>query len=476
MSPDSSSIPSEAAASDTRVIWVLAGAGMTVSVMQTIVIPLIPSFPTLFNTDAASASWVITATLLVAAVSTPVMGRLGDMFGKKRMLLICMGFLAGSAVVCALSTSLPVVVFGRGVQGLGIGAIPLGISLMRDIVAPARLGSGVALMSSSLGAGGALALPVAAFIADRWGWSALFWFAAALGSALGALVAVGVPESPVRRPGSVDLVGVGGLAVGMGSLLLAISKGGSWGWGSATILGLFAISVVVLAMWGAWELRVEAPIVDLRTTASRPVLMTNLASVMAGFSMYAMNLLAPQMLQLPEVTGYGLGKSVLAAGLWMAPGGLLMVAMSQAAAKLAAERGAKMSLLAGVLIICAGNVLAQVLLTSGSAWSVLLFASIVSVGVAFAYAAMPTLIMENVPLSETAAANGFNSLARSFGTSTASAVIGVVLAQMTVTIGDHVLPSESGMRTTLVICTVSALLAAALTWAIPARSPRHAHS
>ncbi|HPB45968.1 MAG TPA: MFS transporter, partial [Microthrixaceae bacterium] len=226
MSPDSSSIPSEAAASDTRVIWVLAGAGMTVSVMQTIVIPLIPSFPTLFNTDAASASWVITATLLVAAVSTPVMGRLGDMFGKKRMLLICMGFLAGSAVVCALSTSLPVVVFGRGVQGLGIGAIPLGISLMRDIVAPARLGSGVALMSSSLGAGGALALPVAAFIADRWGWSALFWFAAALGSALGALVAVGVPESPVRRPGSVDLVGVGGLAVGMGSLLLAAGEPG----------------------------------------------------------------------------------------------------------------------------------------------------------------------------------------------------------------------------------------------------------
>lgn len=454
----------------TPVIVVLAATGMTVSIMQTLVVPLTPVLPQLFNTSAANTSWVITATLLVAAVATPVMGRLGDLFGKKRMLLVCVGFLAASSVVCAVGDSLVTAIVGRGIQGLGIAAIPLGISLMRDVVNPARLGASVALMSSSLGAGGALGLPVAAFIADNWGWSELFWFATAVSLLCLIAIAIVVPESDLRVSGSVDVVGVVGLAVFLVSLLLVISKGAAWGWTSGIVGGLLALAALTAVVWGRWELKVASPAVDLRSTARRPVLMTNLASVMAGFTMYAMNLLAPQMLMVPEATGFGAGLSILAAGFWMAPAGLIMVGMSQVAARLTQRSGAKRSLLVGIAIMCVGNVLVQFTLTLGSPWSVVAFASIVSIGVSFAYAAMPTLIMANVPVSETAAANGLNSLARSFGTSAASAVVGAVLGQMTVMVGGHAFVSTAGVRTALAICTAAGFIAMALTFAIPDRA------
>ncbi|NLA35855.1 MAG: MFS transporter [Actinobacteria bacterium] len=453
----------------TPVIVVLACTGMTVSLMQTLVVPLTPVLPQLFKTSAANASWVITATLLVAAVATPIMGRLGDLFGKKRMLMVCVGFLAASSVVCAVGDSLITAIIGRGIQGLGIAAIPLGISLLRDVVEPARLGPSVALISSSLGAGGALGLPIAAFIADNWGWSELFWFATAVSLVCAVSIAVVVPESPQRVKGSVDFAGVVGLAVLLVSLLLVISKGAAWGWISSRVGGLLALAAFTAVIWGRWELRVESPAVDLRSTARKPVLMTNLASVMTGFTMYAMNLLAPQMLMGPEATGFGAGRSILAAGLWMAPAGLIMVAMSQVAARLTQAYGAKMSLLLGIVIMCVGNVVVQFTLTTGSPWSVVAFASIVSVGVSFAYASMPTLIMANVPISETAAANGLNSLARSFGTSAASAVVGAVIGQMTVAIGGYPFVSTAGVRTALAICTVAGVIAALLTMAIPSR-------
>lgn len=454
--------------STATVIGVLAATGVTVSLMQTLVIPLMPRLPELFDTTVANASWIITSTLLVAAIAMPVMGRLGDMFGKQRMLLFCIASLGVSSLVCALGTALPIVVFGRGLQGFGIGAIPLGISLMRDILPPRKLAGAVALMSSSLGAGGALGLPISAFIADRWGWAELFWFATAVAVVLLVAAIIVIPESPVRVGGKVDLVGTAGLTVGLGSLLLVVSKGGSWGWTSSTSLGLLGVAVVVLAAWSWWELRVDSPIVDLRTSAHRPVLMTNLAAVMAGFTMYAMNLLAPQLLLQPEVTGYGAGVSLMQAGLWLAPGGFVMVAMSQVAAKVTVAFGARTSLIIGVLTMSAGNVFALSVLGLRSPWAVVAFGCIVSVGVSFAYSALPTIIMEHVPLTETAGANGVNALARSMGTSMGSAVVAAVLAQMTVVVGGHTFTSMSGMRAAFIIAAGSGICAAALAWGIPA--------
>jgi Arabinose efflux permease len=303
----------------TAVVAVLAFAGIVVSLMQTLVIPIVPELPKLLDASASNTAWAVTATLLAAAVATPVVGRLGDMFGKRRMLLVSIVLLISGSVVCALSDSLIPMIAGRALQGLAAAVVPLGISIMRDVLPSERLAGSTALMSASLGVGGALGLPSAAFIADNFDWHILFWTSAALGAVALVLVLVLVPESKVRTGGRFDLLGSVGMAVGLVSLLLAVSKGADWGWGSATTLGLLAVAVVVLSAWGVYELRIAKPLVDLRTTARRQVLFTNLASVAFGFSMFAMSLVLPQLLQLPEQTGYGLGKSMMTVGLVLAP-------------------------------------------------------------------------------------------------------------------------------------------------------------
>ncbi|WP_328405767.1 MFS transporter [Nocardia sp. NBC_00403] len=449
------------------LIATLGTVGVVVSLMQTLVIPIIPTLPSLLNTSASNASWVITATLLAGAVATPISGRLGDMFGKRRVLFANILLLVAGSVVCALFSSLVPEIIGRSLQGAAVGAIPLGISIMRDELPAEKVGSAMAIMSATLGVGGALGLPLAAAIAQNADWHMLFWTAAGLGVVCAALVFVFVPESPVRTPARFDFGGAVGLSIALLALLIAITKGADWGWGSASILTLFAIAVVVFVGWGAFELRQRSPLVDLRVSARPRVLFTNFASIAVGFALYGMSLTFPQLLMAPEQTGYGFGLSMVNAGLALAPTGFVMILLSPVSARLSAARGPKVTLALGSAVIAAGYLCAVVLMNS--VWEIMVAAMIVAAGVGLAYAAMPALIMGAVPITETAAANGLNSLMRSIGTSTSSAVMSVVLAHMTMQLGSHVLPSRDGFHTTFLIATTAALVAIVLTVCIPMR-------
>ncbi|MCK0091130.1 MFS transporter [Rhodococcus sp. HNM0563] len=448
------------------LVGVLAFTGIAGALTQTLVVPLIGQLPVMLDTTASNASWVITITLLTGAVATPVIGRLGDTYGKRRMLLICTVPLILGAIMCALSSSLLPMLLGRGLQGLGVGLIPLGISLLRDVLPPERLHSSIALMSASMGIGGALGLPVAAAVAENTSWRVLFWATAVLSAVVFVLLWNVVPDRPGKaNPGRFDMVGAIGLGIALTALLVAVSKGADWGWGSATTLELFALAAVVLVAWGWWELRRPEPLVDLRIAARPAVLLTNAASVVVGFGMYAQSLIIPQLLQLPTETGYGLGQSMLAMGLWMAPGGLMMMAVSPIAGKLSSARGPKVSLFVGCVIIAIAYGSSQLLM--GSTWGLMIVAAICSTGVGFAYGAMPALIMAAVPQTETASANSVNSLMRAMGTSISAAVVGVVLAQMSVQVGAYTIPTESGFRTGLLIGCGVALVAAVITLTIP---------
>ncbi|MEW1721443.1 MFS transporter [Streptomyces sp. NPDC093109] len=451
-----------------RVVGILALAGIVAALMQTLVVPLIGELPTLLDTSRSNATWVITATLLAAAVTTPVAGRLGDMYGKKRMLMVSIGPLVLGSVVCALSSSVVPMIVGRGLQGMGMGVVPLGISLLRDVVPAEKLGGSIALISASMGVGGALGLPFAAAIAENASWRVLFWVAAALSLLVGVLAALFVPAGKENTAkGSFDGLGAVGLGIALVCLLLGVSKGADWGWGSGSTLGLLGGAVVILLAWGRWELRTKDPLVDLRVTARPQVLMTNVASILVGFAMYAQSLVVPQLLQLPEATGYGLGQSMLAMGLWVAPGGLMMMVMSPIGAKLSAASGPRITLALGSLIIAIGYGASQALL--GSTLGLLAVTIICSTGVGFAYGAMPALIMGGVPQSETASANSFNTLMRSIGSSFAAAVIGVVLAQMTTDFGGYALPSENGFRAAMAIGCGVALVASVVAFFIPTK-------
>ncbi|MCP2167379.1 MFS transporter [Goodfellowiella coeruleoviolacea] len=449
------------------VVLVLAFGGIVVSLMQTLVIPLVPQLPRLLDAAPADTSWAITATLLASAVATPVVGRLGDMYGKRRMLLLSLCLLVAGSAVAGLSDSLAPMIAGRALQGLAAGVIPLGISIMRDELPADRLGSATALMSASLGVGGALGLPAAALLAERTDWHVLFWTAAGLGVLVIVLVCGLVPESAVRSGGRFDLVGAAGLSVGLFCLLLAISKGADWGWGSGSTIGLFGAAVVVLLLWGWWELRTRQPLVDLRTTAHRQVLITNLASAVFGFAMFAMSLVLPQVLQLPTATGYGLGQTMLVVGLVLAPSGLVMMATAPLSARTSRARGPKVTLMLGAVVVAVGYGLGVALMSA--VWHLVLVSTVIGAGIGLSYGAMPALIMSAVPVSETAAANSLNTLMRSIGTSMASAVAGVILAQLTVPLGATAVPSATGFRVIMALGATAALVALAIAAFLPGR-------
>lgn len=438
------------------LVPVLAFGGISVAVMQTLIVPIIAQLPSLLGTSTSNASWVITSTLLSGAVATPIMGRLGDLYGKRRIVLVSLGLMVLGSLVCGLTSDLVPMVAGRAVQGFAMGAIPLGISIMRDELPPERLGSAMAFMSSSLGVGGALGMPLAAYVAQYTDWHVLFFGAAGIGVLAMALVRFLVPESPLRTPGRFDVLGTLGLTAGLVTLLLPISKGGDWGWGSPMVLGLFGASAVIFVLWGLLELRLKDPLVDLRTTARRQVLLTNLASIMVGLAFYALTLVLPQLLQLPKSTGYGLGQSMVVSGLCVAPMGVAMMLVSSLSARLSAARGPKVSLMTG-LVILAGSYLLGTLLV-GAVWQTVVLAVLIGVGIGIAYSAMPALILGAVDPSESGAANGLNTLMRSIGTSTSSAVVGVVLAKMTSPLGPTQVPNLDGFRTAFLIAAGAAVV------------------
>lgn len=443
---------------------VLALCGTAVSLMQTLVVPLLPDFPRLLDTSADNASWLVTVTLLTSAVATPILSRLADMHGKRRMIVVSLVVLLAGSLLGAASDSLVVLIVARALQGFAPALIPIGISTMRDELPPERIGAAVALMSATLAIGGAVGLPLSGVIYDAFGWQAVFWGSVAMSALMLVLVLAVVPESTVRTPGSFDWLGAVLMSTALTALLLGISKGGAWGWTSQWTLLSFVVAALVFALWAPWELRTGQPLVDLRTSVRRPVLLTNIASLLAGFAMFTNMLVAVQQLQLPVASGVGFGLGVTEAGLAMLPGGLLMVLMAPVSASVTRQFGARTTLIAGLLVTGLGYV-ARVIFDA-SALQLLIGVAIVSIGIAMSFAAMPVLIMQSVPITETAAANGLNTVVRSIGTSTCSATVAAVLAAGTV---GGAFPSEAAVHATSWLAAAAAFVGAAVGFFVPAR-------
>lgn len=446
-------------------MFTLAFTGLVTAFMMTLLTPLVPSLPGILNVSAEDSQWAVTVTLLAAAVATPIAGRLGDLYGKRRMVLILLALvLAGSAVAFFADGLLPLIV-GRALQGAGIGVIPLGISILRDVLHRDRLGGAVALVSATLGVGGAVGLPVAAAISQYLDWHFLFVLSGLLAAVGFVLVLVFIPVSTLRASGSFDVLGAIGLGVALVGILLGISKGNSWGWDSPLTLGCLGGGLLVLLLWGVFERRIASPLIDLRVAARRTVLLTNLASVTVGFAFFASTVVLPQLLEASPETGVGLGQPMLVASLCLMPSGLVMWAMSPLATRLTRARGARTSLVLGIAVIAVAYLIAVFLMTE--IWHMVLIATAVGAGVGFAYAAMPTLIMAAVPATETAASNSLNSVMRTLGSTLASAVLGVVLASHLIGSGDTATPSADGFRLAFIISGAAAVAGVLIAVFIP---------
>ncbi|WP_114423416.1 MFS transporter [Nocardioides houyundeii] len=454
------------------VVLVLCLGSLSAALTQTLVIPIQGELPQLLNTSASNASWVLTATLLAGAVAMPVTGRVADIVGKKPVLVVSASILVVGSLLCAISSSLPVVLTGRVLQGLAMGFIPVAISLVREVAPKEMVNTATAAVSATMGVGGALGLPLSAWVAQNFDWHGLFWMAAGLALLMAVLSVLLLPHVKDEHPARMDYVGAIGLAIGLVSVLVGISKGTGWGWTDGKTIGSIVFGLVVLVLWGVYELRHHDPLVDLRTTAKRPVLLTNIAAVLIGFGMMAQSIAVPQLLQLPEATGFGLGQSILQAGLWMAPGGIMMMLFAPVSSKMLTRFGARITLSVGAFVIAAGY-LVGVFLTAAP-WQLLLATCVICAGVGIGYAAMPTLILENVPMHEAGSSVGLNGLMRSMGTTVAGAVMAAVLTAQTVDLAPGVtIPSHDAFRICFIIAAAAAALGAIVVLLIP-RSARGA--
>ena len=450
-------------------LLVTAIGGFIVALCGTIIIPILPELSRDLDASFAAVSWALTASTLVSAVSVPVMGRLGDMYGKRKVLLVALAAAVVGSLICALSGDIATLIVGRSVLGLSNAAIPLGISLLSELLPPDQESSGIALVSAMLGIGGALGLPLAGAVAGNWDYHVLFWLTGGVALIATIGVAAIVPESPIRAPGRLDPVGSLLLAVGLTALLVPLAQGDSWGWLSPLTVGLVAVALLLFHTLIRYELRHDSPTVDVRAAAKRPILLTNIATVLVGFSLFASFVGTAAYVEAPESTGYGFGASVFIGGLCMLPGGLMMLVISPFAARIIDRYGAKATLLTGCAIIALGFVLRIVLYQT--IWLVVLGATVGGVGSAIAYSAMPKLILQATVPEEKAAANGLNALARYLGNALASAVGAGIQASLVISVADHDYPSLTAYNIIFVASALAAVLAAVCASFVPRREP-----
>jgi MFS family permease len=453
-------LPSQIAA-----VAVVGIAGLMVSLTMSVLIPVLPQVAVDLHSSTTSTEWLLTSTLLAAGVAVPIVGRLGDLYGKRLLLMVCAGFLTAGSLICGLSKSLIPLIIGRGVTGLSLAAVPLGISLITVLLPARRALFGVALVSATLGIGGALGLPLAGFVGEHANYHLLFWILLAGGviSLLGTWFFITEPSQ--RGKGSFDLPGAILLAVALLCLLLPLSEAAVWGWGAPRTLGLLALAAVLLVAFVLIERKKRSPLVDIAANAKPALLRTNVASVCVGFAMFASFIGTAAYVQAPRATGYGFGTSIVVSGLCMLPSGLAQLALSPVSAVISRRFGPKITLCTGSLVVAAG--FASRIWLTGQLWEIVLGTTVAGAGIGIAFAAMPALISLGAPRSEIAAANGLNSLSRASGSSLASAIGGTILASSVVVAGGVAFPSLLAYQILFALCAGSAAIGAAIALRVP---------
>jgi EmrB/QacA subfamily drug resistance transporter len=447
----------------------LAMAAVSYALLQSLVAPALPDIQRTLHTSVNSASWVLTAYLLSASVATPLIGRLGDMYGKERLLVAVLLLLCVATTVSALANSLTVMLIGRVVQGAAGGVFPLAFGIIRDEFPRDRVAGAVGVMSALAGVGGGagvvLAGPIVQNLSIHW----LFWLPLVVLIPTTVAIHRFVPESPVRVPGRVNWTAAALMSSGLAAVLLAVSEAPVWHWLSVKTLLVLAIGLVLLAVWVRTEARSDHPLVDMRVMRIRGVWTTNAVAALLGFGMYASFILLPDFVETPVRVGYGFGSSVSGAGLFLVPSTLAMLVAGSQTGRLEKRFGSKPPLLAGAAFTAAAYLLLAFARTER--FEIYLAALLLGAGIGLAFASMVNLIIENVDPTETGVATGMNTVTRTVGGAFGGAITASILAA---TVGVTGYPSSHGFTVAFASCALALALGFVVGLAIPPRRPADA--
>ena len=446
---------------------VLAVSVASYTLMQSLTIPVLSELETEFNTDQNTVTWLLTGYLLSASVFTPIMGRLGDAYGKQRLLVISLAALAIGSLAAALAPTIGLLIVARVIQGVGGGVLPLAFGIIRDEFPREKIGGAVSVVSSLLavgfGAGIVLAGPITSSLGFRW----LFWLPFIVTAVAAVVAAVVVPESPVRTPGRIAILPAILLSSWLVALLLGLSQAPKWGWGDPRTVGLIAVAVVLLVAWVRVELTVDVPLIDMKMMRLPGVWTTNLVALLLGVGMYASFGFIPQFNQTPSANGYGFGSTVTESGLILLPSAIMTFITGLVAAPIARRIGPKTVVVAGSFVGAIG-----MFMMAGwhdEPWQVAISNAVIGTGIGFAFACLAGLIVAAVTPAQTGVASGMNANIRTIGGSIGTAVMASIVTAHFLPSG---LPKEIGYTAGFVVLGGSLLAAAVAGLMMPSMSEK----
>jgi EmrB/QacA subfamily drug resistance transporter len=437
----------------TLILAVISLAGLSYAMLSSAVIPALTTIQHDLHTNETGVTWLLTGFLLSASVGTSILGRLGDMYGKERLLLYTLALLAAGTLVSALSTALVPMIVGRVIQGAGGAVFPLAFGIVRDEFPREKVAGSIGIVSSILGVGGGIGIIIGGLIVEHLNYHWLYWIPLVVIVAAAICTWRFIPESPVRVPGRVNWLAAALMTLGFCCVLIAISETTVWGWGSARTLGLLAVGLVGCAAWVMVEVRSDEPLIDMAMMRVRGVWTTNLVAFLLGAGMYASFLIYPQFAQLPKSTGFGFGASVVVAGLYLLPSAMLMSLMGTFAGRLARRYGSKLALVVGTAVTALAFALMAV--AHAHPYDMLISAALLGIGIGLAFSALGNLIVQAVPPEQTGVATGMNTVMRTLGGALGGQIVATLIANNVF----HKLPTVTGFTDSFALEAVFLVIA-----------------
>ncbi len=430
----------------------LSVVALTVAVLQTGVVPILGVIARQLNASTVHVSWAVTANLLAAAATTPLIGRLADLYSKRRVLLVVLAVVLAGSLLAALTASLPLLIIARVLQGASYSLYPISVSILRDELPPERLMRAMAVLSGTLGFGGGMGLVVTGLLmrGDA-GYHRVFWLTTAFTAMVIVMVLLVVPSRPRTASGTIDWAGALGLGVGLSAVLLAITQGPGWGWASGRTIGCAVAGLTALGAWWWWERHCAQPLVSTAMLSRRPILLTNIATVLVGMGLYLSFLGLTDFVQSPVASGYGFGASVLGASVvFLLPGAIAGFVTAVLSGRYIDRYGARIVLVVGAVAGVIGFTLLAVL--HDLPWQVIAATVLANAYISLAYGALPALVVQEVDAGETGVATSMNAIARTIGSSVAAAIVAVLLSR-----SHDGYPAESSFIAIFVLGAVTAL-------------------
>ncbi|HEV2633872.1 MAG TPA: MFS transporter [Actinocrinis sp.] len=448
---------------------VLAAGVAAYALLQSLVTPVLTTIQQQLHTSQSTATWALTGYLLSASVFTPIMGRIGDMRGKKRVFIATLGALAVGSLLAAVATNIGLMIVARVIQGIGGGVLPLSFGIVRDEFPREKVAGAVGVIASLAAVGGGLGIVLAGPIVDSLGYAWLFWLPMILTIAAAIAAVLFVPESPIRTPGRLSWAPALLLSAWLVALLVPLSEATEWGWASGKVIGLLVAAAVLAAVWILAENRAATPLIDMRMMRQPAVWTSNLVALLIGMGMYATFAFLPEFVQTPSSAGYGFSASISQSGLLLLPASVTMFPVGMYAGRMAAKVGGKALIVAGCLIGVVS--MAMLAFAHHQKWELYLAAAIMGVAFGLAFSAMSALIVNAVPPEQTGVASGMNANIRTIGGSIGAALMASIVTSHLESSG---LPKESGYTVGFAMLAACLVLAAFAGLLIPAsvRGPR----